>query len=112
MLPLPQPSRRTVLRIGTAGALDWLLPRSWNASLQAQSPSGLIEVPTKGRIYVNCVLCYKPQGKEKEQVHHNVIIAIDPTIGKWQTITENGYAGRVSPNRHALAFRREQGPWG
>src|SRR5262249_23727304 len=33
-----------------------------------------------------------------------MIIAIDPETGKWQKITDNGSAGRVSPDRQTLVF--------
>jgi RNA polymerase sigma factor (sigma-70 family) len=65
----------------------------------------------KGRIYVNAGLRFKPEGQDEEKTQHNLIIAIDPTTGKWQKIADNGHSGRVSPDGQSLVFNHGEGIW-
>jgi Tol biopolymer transport system component len=107
----PGLSRRAVLGIVTGGILASLLPTLRNAPVQAEPQQGQDGAKAKGRIYVSCTLQYKPEGKNEEETHHGMIIAIDPDTSKWQKITDDGHAVRVSPDRQTLVFARDHEIW-
>jgi Tol biopolymer transport system component len=104
-------SRLTGLALALAGMLVCLLPTFRHATAQAPSQPAQADAKSKGRIYVSAVLRYKPQGKDEEETHYNMIIAVDPASGKWQKIAE-GHDGRVSPDGQTLVFtRHNEGIW-
>jgi Tol biopolymer transport system component len=107
-------SRRAVLGIATAGFLACLLPNSRLGCVYAQPPQGRDDLKSKGRIYVNAKVRYKPGGKEERL--DQLVIAIDPETGKWQKVGDNGIVtipdnGRVSPDRQKLVFSEDQETW-
>jgi Tol biopolymer transport system component len=117
----PGLSRRAVLGIGMSGVLACLLPTLRYTSVQAEPQPGPGDInittywtgadaETKGRIYVSASLRYKPEGKDKEETH-NMIIAVDPTTGKWHKLADKGHDCRVSPDRHTLVFSRDNTIW-
>src|SRR5439155_8200762 len=96
-------SRREVLRLVTAAVLACLLPTFRHAPIQAHPQPGPADAQARSRIYVSGVFRYKPEGSD-EETRQNLIIAIDPDTGKWQTITDQGHAGRVSPDRRLVVL--------
>src|SRR5262249_2355929 len=103
--------RRAVLGIVAAGTLACLLPALRYAPVQAQPQKDQADAKASGRIYVSASLRYKPAGKDQEETHHRMIIAIDPDTGKWQKISDRGSYGRVSPDRQTLVFGRGDEIW-
>lgn len=108
----PHLSRLTGLALVSAALLACLLPTVQHAPTQAQAQQAEPEARSKGRIYVSAALRLKPEGQDEEKTIYNMIIAIDPATGKWQTITDNGNACRVSPDGQTLVFSRyNEGIW-
>jgi hypothetical protein len=105
----PRLSRLAGLAIVSAAVLACLLPTFQHAPAGAQPQEAQAGARARGRIYVNAALRYKPKGQDEEKTRYNLTIAIDPATGKWQIITEHGYAGRVSPDRETLVFTRFAG---
>jgi Tol biopolymer transport system component len=99
-------SRRAGVAIAAAALLACLLPTIQAVPGQARQEQAQVAPKSKGRIFVSASLRYKPEGKEEEETQLNLIIAIDPATGKWQKITDNGHAGRVSPDGQTLVFDR------
>jgi Tol biopolymer transport system component len=103
-------SRRSVLGIVAVGILACLLPTFQDAPVQAEEKDSKPQAKSKGRIFVNANLRYKPEGKDQEE-NANIIIAIDPETGKWQKITDKGFSGRVSPDGQTLIFNNNNELW-
>jgi Tol biopolymer transport system component len=112
-LTMLHPTSRSPLKLGrvngfavvAAAIVTCLLPTLRLTWAQAASQEGQAKAASKGRLYVNVALTYKPEGKD-EETQHNLIIAIDPATGKWQKITDSGHAGRVSPDGQTVVFSR------
>jgi Tol biopolymer transport system component/beta-lactamase regulating signal transducer with metallopeptidase domain len=108
----PKLSRRTGAAIVLAAVLACLVPTLEHAPIQAQAQPGQADAKVKGRIYVSASLRFKPDGQDEEKTHHNMVIAIEPTTGKWQKIADSGFAIRVSPDGQTLAFSHlDDGIW-
>src|SRR5882672_6268878 len=90
-------SRRSLLGIVAGGIFAFLVPTIRDASAQGESKEKKA-IENKGRVFINANLRYKPEGNDQEE-RLSAIIAIDPETGKWQKITDTGYAGRVSPDQ-------------
>jgi len=103
---VPGLSRRAGVAIVAAALLTCLLPTIHAVPGQAKAQQAQAEPKSKGRIFVSGTVRYKPEGKDEEENHFGLIIAIDPATGKWQKITEGGMAGRVSPDGQTLVFDR------
>jgi Tol biopolymer transport system component len=104
-------SRLAALGIVMAAVLACLLPTFRQAPVRAEPQKAQANAKGRGRLYVSAALRYKPEGKDQEEKHYNLIIAIDPDTGKWQQITEQGNFGRVSPDRQTLVFGRGDAIW-
>jgi Tol biopolymer transport system component len=108
----PRLSRLAGLALGATALGAFLLPALLHARAQAQPEQGEAGARSKGRIYVNAALRFKPAGQDEEKTQYNMIIAIDPATGKWQKITDGGHDGRVSPDGQTLVFSRSgDGIW-
>jgi Tol biopolymer transport system component len=107
----PSLSRRAVLGIVGGGLLASLPPAFRNALVHAEPQQGQAEAKAMGRIYVSCTLQYKPEGKDEEEKHYGMIIAIDLDTVKWQKMTDKGYDVRVSPDRQTLVFASDHEIW-
>jgi Tol biopolymer transport system component len=108
------PTSRSRLGLGRMNAVAMviaacalcLLPTlrlTWAEAARQQAEA---EATSRGRIYLSIALTYKPEGKEEEETHHGLIIAVDPATGKWQKITDGVHGGRVSPDGQTLVFSR------
>jgi len=89
------PTSRTSPGLSRRAMLGSGRQESWPACYRRFAHTGSSRTRTgpgrrqgQGPIYVSAALLYKPEGKDEEQTHHNMIIAIDPATGKWHKIAD------------------------
>jgi Tol biopolymer transport system component len=95
--------RRNLLRLGLAGALMTVTPAFTAASAAERERSARRDITSlSGRIFLDVLLKTKLKEGQQDQTV-NGIIAVDPTNGQWEYITQGAYP-KLSPDGRAIAF--------